>query len=72
VKVAVHARALAVAASLAASGCMVGPEYVRPPAPAANMWLESGDATVHTAAAASARYVSIRAIDERLAVALRF
>jgi NodT family efflux transporter outer membrane factor (OMF) lipoprotein len=45
-----------VAAVLAASGCMVGPDYVRPPAPTAGAWLESGDASVHTDAATIARW----------------
>jgi NodT family efflux transporter outer membrane factor (OMF) lipoprotein len=45
-----------VAAALAASGCMVGPDYVRPPTPTANGWLESGDTSVHTDAAATAQW----------------
>ena len=38
---------LVTAAMLAVSGCMmVGPNYVRPPAPTAGMWIETGDPAV--------------------------
>ena len=51
-----RARGWIVAAALAASGCMVGPDYVRPPTPTAHAWLASGDAAVHTDAEALARW----------------
>jgi NodT family efflux transporter outer membrane factor (OMF) lipoprotein len=37
----------AAGAALSLAGCMmVGPDYVRPPAPAAEHWMESGEATI--------------------------
>ncbi|HVO25609.1 MAG TPA: TolC family protein [Candidatus Margulisiibacteriota bacterium] len=37
----------AAGAALSLAGCMmVGPDYVRPPAPAAEQWMETGDATI--------------------------
>lgn len=48
--------ALVAGALLIATGCMVGPDYVPPPAPAADAWTAAADPNVHTDRAESVRW----------------
>ena len=41
---------------LAASGCMIGPDYVRPPAPTAGQWIEAEHAALRTESADTPRW----------------
>jgi NodT family efflux transporter outer membrane factor (OMF) lipoprotein len=45
---ATHWRALAVALMIPFAGCTVGPDFIRPDAPVADQWLESGGPSVQT------------------------
>ena len=41
---------------LAANGCMIGPDYARPPAPTAGRWIEAEHATLRAESAATPRW----------------